>query len=262
MKLKKNKEKVSHFSKADNIIVSLYLFSLFFGGMFFILATSGISFPLSFFGIIIYVLGCCLFYVKSQYNYVYRKILNICRIVGISMMLIAYVCPVVATKYDTDKVMYPVKRYIYTHGVKSSDCSILPKYLYNDASDYYFRTEVSVPAQDYRPYSYLAFHTSEENLKKYEEKIRQNPDYTYNKNVPLDEEEYQEILEKYPDEDKWWVNRPEKLPIHVYQRLYKDAGITDNLDNSIIYTGHDSSTWNSYSGALINYETGLLLVWK
>ena len=49
--------------------------------------------------------------------------------------------------------------------------------------------------------------------------------------------------------------------MHVYERLYKVANITDNLDNAIIYTGDNASMWNSYSGAMLNYETGLLAIW-
>ena len=98
-------------------------------------------------------------------------------------------------------------------------------------------------------------------LKEYESVISLNSSYTYTRNENRTDELYQKYAEEYPEEEKWRLNCPTKLPMHVYERLYKVANITDNLDNAIIYTGDDASMWNSYSGAMLNYETGLLAIW-
>ena len=111
-------------------------------------------------------------------------------------------------------------------------------------------------AQDYRPYCYLFIHTDEKALKEYESVISLNSSYTYTQN----ENRTDELYQKYAEE-KWRLNCPKKLPMHVYERLYKVANITDNLDNAIMNTGDDASMWNPSSGAMLNYETGLLAIW-
>lgn len=263
MKAEKAEKKVSNYSKFDKVVITLSLgVFILGGGMFWLIATSGISFPLFLYGIAIYVLGCVIFYIRSQHNLVCKRILIAIRIIGISMILIAYSCPLICINFTENSKMYPVKKFIYIHGVKDDSDGILPDFLYSDISDYYFRTEVSFPAQDYKPCAYLAFHTSSENLKKYEEKLRENPDYKYSKNVPLDEEEYQAELEKYEENYKWTAGCPEKMPQYVYQRLYESAGITDNLDNSVLYVLKNTKASKSYSGALINHETGLIVIWR
>ena len=263
MKAEKSEKKVSNYSIFDKVVITLSLLSfVLLGGAFLLILTFGISFPLFTFGIAVYILGCNFLYIRSRYNFVYKRILNAIRIIGIAMILIAYGCPLICINFEGSSIMYPVKKFIYTHGVKSCSDGILPVFLYGDISDYYFRTEGSFPAQDYTPFAYLAFHTSEENLKKYEEKLRENPDYEYSKNVSLNEEEYQAELEKYEEKYKWEAGCPQKMPQHVYQRLYESAGITDNLDNSVLYVVKNTKASKSYKGALINYETGLIVIWR
>lgn len=263
MKAEKSEKKVSNYSIFDKVVIKLSLgVFILGGGMFWLISTSGISFPLFLYGIAIYVLGCVIFYIKSQHNLVCKRILIAIRIIGISMILIAYSCPLICINFEGSSIMYPVKRFIYTHGVKDDSDGILPIFLYGDISDYYFRTEGSFPVQDYTSFAYLAFHTSEENLKKYEEKLRENPNYEYSKNVSLNEEEYQAELEKYEEKYKWEAGCPQKMPQHVYQRLYKSAGITDKLDNSVLYVVKNTKASKSYKGALINHETGLIVIWR
>lgn len=260
----KSNEKVhvyKRFSTVDSLIIVIYAALFILGGVFFLVYTMGVSFPMAFGGWFVYLLGVFLFYKKTYFNFRYNKFLWLARIVGLTLMISAYLSLVICFNFENNKLMYPVKRFIYANGVKSSVDKMLPKFLYENVSDYYFRTEGCIPAQDYRPYCYLFIHTDEKALKEYESVISLNSSYTYTRNENRTDELYQKYAEEYPEEEKWRLNCPKKLPMHVYERLYKVANITDNLDNAIIYTGDNASMWNSYSGAMLNYETGLLAIW-
>lgn len=231
------------FSTVDSLIIAVYATLFIIGGAFFLVYTIGVSFSMAFWGWMIYFVGVFLFHKKTYFNFIYNKFLWLARIVGLTLMISAYLSPIICLNFENSKLMYPIKRFIYANGVKLSVDKMLPKSLYENVSDYYFRTEGCMLAQDYRPYCYLFIHTDEKALKEYESVILLNSSYTYTQNEKRTDESYPKDAEGYPEEEKWRLNCPKKLPMHVYERLYKVANITDNLDNAIIYTGDDASMW-------------------
>ena len=107
--------------------------------------------------------------------------------------------------------------------------------------------------RDYRPYAYLVIHTDTDYLKQYEQFINAEPSYTA---VPA------EFSEPEEDGTTVYADCPTKLPQHVYDNMIKNAQVHDDLTNAVIWVGNDSSTWNSYSGAMICYDSGLLVIWR
>ena len=233
----KQKKRIS--STADTIIQTIYILMFFIGGCFFIAWTAGIFFALSVAGFLIYFFGVLIFFSSAAKSIIAKRLLWISRITGLFLMILAYCAPIICINFKTQSFMYPVKRIVYVYGVKPAAKDILPVFLSESPEDYYFRTEGSFPAQDYRPYSYLIFHTSEQALAEYQNAIYVNP-----KN------------------DTYMAYWPEELPRHVYNWLVKGAGITENLNNAVIYGHNSNSDWNLYSGALLNYETGLIVIWR
>lgn len=256
----KQKKRIS--STADTIIQTIYILMFFIGGCFFIAWTAGISFALSVAGFLIYFFGVLIFFSSAAKSIIAKRLLWISRITGLFLMILAYCAPIICINFKTQSFMYPVKRFVYVYGVKPAAKDILPVFLSESPEDYYFRTEGSFPAQDYRPYSYLIFHTSEQALAEYENKLSQNSEYTKKMIQPKSDEEYDELVKKYSEEDTYMAYCPEELPRHVYNWLVKGAGITENLNNAVIYGHNSNSDWNLYSGALLNYETGLIVIWR
>jgi hypothetical protein len=121
--------------------------------------------------------------------------------------------------------------------------------------DYYFRTEPAAIAQDYCPFAYLAFHTDKATLRTYEQNLTGNPHLERRENPKYSEEDLERLS---LNEDA--VNAG-YLPLFVYHYVKEKGGICDDLTHAVIYQGDNRGTWHCGSGALINYETGLLIVW-
>ncbi|HBB19949.1 MAG TPA: hypothetical protein DCZ62_05860 [Ruminococcus sp.] len=172
-------------------------------------------------------------------------------ILGILLMLTAFFLPAkIGRHFEKDQSMYTAKRYVYIEGVKDGkDAGLLPEELPGDITDYYFSTMSEMPmAQDYRPYAYLVFHGSEELLRSFETKFSQMSGY--------------ELAEtKIPDE-AGAVQKPESLPMHVFDKLLDEARINEDLSRAVIYLGNDGDRLNSATGALLNYDTGLVVIWQ
>ena len=76
----------------------------------------------------------------------------------------AYYLPLaVLCGFTKTEAMYHIKRWVYTTGVFGDNAGyyerLLPEYLPDVCEGYSFRTQGSVPAQDYHPSSFLVFHT-------------------------------------------------------------------------------------------------------
>ena len=103
-------------------------------------------------------------------------------------------------------------------------------------------------AQDYRPYAYLVFHGREELLRSLEAELSQKSGY--------------EPAETKMPEEAGAVRKPESLPMHVFYKLLDEASINEDLSRAVIYLGNDGDRLNSASGALLNYDTGLVVIWQ
>lgn len=170
------------------------------------------------------------------------------RIIVLLATAVYVMTPLSLSLFKKTKAMYPLKCFVYTHGVSSWELEhhLLPDKLPEVCEDYLLITQGQSIAQDYHPSLYLAYHTDEQTLRLYEsEMIGKRYE-----NVPPDPE----TLEGLDEETLWRMNCPQMLPQHVYYRL----NVTDDLSNAVVYVVNA----NRYDkGCMLNYETGLVVFW-
>lgn len=206
----------------------------------------GLSLPLLPVLAVLYVL--C-FLLRKHKN---RLLVWILRSIALLATAVYVMLPFSLFLFEQKKAMYPLKCFVYTHGVNSWELEhhLLPDELPEVCEDYLLITQPQGIAQDYYPSLYLAYHTDEQTLRAYEQRLDSELIGKRYENVPHDPEE----LEGLNEEDLWRMNCPQELPGHVYYRLH----ITDNLDNAVIYVVNA----NRYDkGCLLNFETGLVVFW-
>ncbi|MBQ3919096.1 MAG: hypothetical protein II695_05430 [Oscillospiraceae bacterium] len=245
-------------SGADKAVLTVYaVIFLFAGGMLFLMGVDDLGLGTAEYGWLAYLIGVIVLYRPSRRYRAAAAVLAVIRTAALIMMIGAYAFPVICSGFERNSGMYAAKRYVFINGVRETAGDLLPESIPEDAADYYFRTERQLLAQDYRPYAYLVMHTDRDFLMRYEADISQNE--RYERSVCDLEEE----RESRDGGGQAGIDaRPEKLPRHVYDRLYNDAMIRDDLDGSVIFCGDDASAWNTYTGAMINYDTGLLVIWR
>ena len=211
----------------------------------------GLTAPMWWTGLGIYVLSALLLYRRSLEKKWLKALHWSARILGVLLMLAAFYLPAnIGRHFERNPSMYSAKRYIYIEGVKDGrDAGLLPHELPENITDYYFSTMSEMPmAQDYRPYAYLVFHGREELLCSLEAELSQKSGY--------------EPAETKMPEEAGAVRKPEALPMHVFDKLLESAGINEDLSRAVIYLGNDSDRLNSASGALLSYDTGLVVIWQ
>ncbi len=232
--------------------------------LLFLIATIGITLKLAL-PVLIFGFGIIPFFFKrSEKTGKCRIPLLISRIIGITLTAAALAAPLICLNFKRMPLLYRAKQFVFSQGVRSSPLtahSILPKKLPSVCKDYYFRTEPCMPAQDYVPSAYFFIHTDQETLKQYAEKLESYKGVTCYQNQPLSEAEYVENRQYCQPDQLYQLNRPPALPSFVYEQLII-AGFTDDLSHAYTYfPSRRAGQWYIGSGALINYETGLYLVW-
>ena len=102
-----------------------------------------------------------------------------------------------------------------------------------------------------------------ETLNNIAEKLNADTELTCTQSKPLTAEEMKkETYAYYGKHETISTFKPAELPRFVYNELVWEAGFTDDLSNATIYfTESKEFSWNCGKGALINYETGLLVLW-
>ena len=93
-----------------------------------------------------------------------RKMLVFSRCIAVFILVIVFGAPFVGAGFRDNKAMYFLKREVFVYGVRTEADKVLPKKLPKDITDYYFRTGMQFPAQDYRPYADLIFRCDEKYL--------------------------------------------------------------------------------------------------
>ncbi|WP_028520487.1 hypothetical protein [Ruminococcus flavefaciens] len=146
----------------------LFVLFFFLGGCFLLFAANGITAILllpflaaNFFLVILFR--------KNRKDGTFRAPLIIVRIITILFAVIIFAAPILGVSFKNNKLFYPVKRAIFGYGIRSDIewKKILPKHLPDNCDEYFFRTEMSFPAQDYHPYAYLIFRTDDQQIKEY-----------------------------------------------------------------------------------------------
>jgi hypothetical protein len=147
----------------ENLNNAIFILWLFFGGPLLFILTVGLSLYLLFINLAVNLV-LVIFYKIYQKNGKCRTPLIITRIIAIVLVFISISIPFIPASCCYTKQMYPIQRFTYVHGVRQSANEILPKKLPQNISDYYFRTQLNFPAQDYSPYSYLSFYTDKDSI--------------------------------------------------------------------------------------------------
>lgn len=100
-----------------------------------------------------------------------KPLLYVLRGIVICLTIAFYMPTALLVSCNKVKFLYPLKRLDYTRGVYGRDSTyferMLPEQLPKVCEDYSFRTQGSMPAQDYHPTSWLSFTTDKETLDAY-----------------------------------------------------------------------------------------------
>lgn len=239
-------------------IINLLIAGILFCGCFFYIAV---------FEIEIYLLPACIVSnaILAFLHTLYRekKIpklpVIIFRAIAVLSVILVIAAPYILFSFEYSKPMYPVKKYLYRGW---QDCEYLPAALPEKCEDYRFITQGHAIAQDYHASSYLAFYTDKATLSEYEE-------YFSALGYALNDKQHivGEDLDEYIDDLKAKGYDDQKIEYsiaadiygiqgHVWQRIGKSyfGGIKDPK----VYTSHYTS---HYKGIVLDYETGLVIIW-
>lgn len=213
------------------------------------------------------VLIVCLVLIPAAYSLSARRkgcrwLLYTFRILAVCMLTALLLSPVVCRGFEREPRLYEVKRFIFTHGVRNPESSkyVMPYHLPDKHDDYWFRTESGAIAQDYTPFAFLFIRTDTETLRACEKKLAAVPDMEKKQNIRYTQEE----LEAMPEDERLeWEYKAayQNLPLFIYEMMTQGAKIQDDLSEAVVYMGGSGGSWHCGSGALINYETGLLIAW-
>lgn len=175
-----------------------------------------------------------------------RWVLVAARILAIGACIAFYLPMVVLLNFSESKLLYPLKRLDYTHGVFGENAPyyerLLPEKLPGTCEDYSFITQGSMIAQDYHPSSYLIFHTDTATLEAYATHYEELG-FTRIENEP-----------EYEPEDETWTAQDD-MEWFCRQMRLRDR-FQDNLDHAVLYLHKDRFP----KGMLLNYETGLVAI--
>lgn len=224
---------------ADKCIVFGYPLLSVALGVFLFSGTLKLSVIIAVIGYLVYVGGLLLLYRKSHREKSAATALWAVRTVGLSFLLLAFAVPLISMNFKREKSMYEVKRLIYIAGVESEAQEILPECLPTESKDYYFLTEGKSERRENLPFTCLVLRTDFENLKKVAEKVSVNNNNFFTSDRGI---YHTEIIGE---------RVPKNLPIYVFDQIRNKAKIKDDLKNAVLYRG-----------VLINYDTGLLVIWK
>ncbi len=194
-----------------------------------------------------------------------KKLLYVMRAITVILLAVVLVAPYVIINFKHQKSAYQWKKLAFTYGVGNREnCQkLLPDKMPDECENYLFITQGQGIAQDYHPSLYLAFHTDEETLRSYEQKMKENGGKQ--KDYSVSYEEYiaeWELTEKdLQNEEKMsgvmarYLNNKE-FPMHAFARL-EPVHMTDFDENTVVYYFTDYY----YYGCMLDYESGLAVFW-
>lgn len=161
----KEKQKKTGFALLNAVIVAAFFLG---GGIIFLLATIGIT-DMLFLPFVIVNAALGILYNIYKKNGTLKVPVIVCRVLAILMLIVLFGSPIIGVNFKDKKVMYPVKRAIFGYGVRVGDDwkKVLPDKLPKECDEYFFRTELCMVAQDYRPYAYLVIQCDEKYFQEY-----------------------------------------------------------------------------------------------
>ena len=171
------------------------------------------------------------------------------RVIAVASVILFYLPCLILTGSTANKMLYPVKRYLYTEGV-SAYGSVLPKTLPKQCDGYFFFTQVQAVAQDYHPSSYLAFYTDTATMQMYADSFGGTK--TETQSLEEFNEADREIIISHSPAD--YPNCPVEIPGHVISMIKP----TEDLHGAVIYTRQDTYY---HRGLILDYDSGYVIFW-
>lgn len=193
---------------------------------------------------------CALLYRKTGKC---KPLLYAARGAGITLMLLPFLMTVLIVGFSGTSALHPVRRFIYRKGVVNRPYSavLMPAHLPENTYDYHLQIRPLFPAQDYKPEALLRLRTDAAWLDTYEAELAAADGLMRIENEPPEfDPEY--------DEEPEGPQCPQYLPHYLYDTRY----ITEDLSHAVFYLPQNSDgTPDKSTGAMLNRETGLLIVW-
>ncbi|MBO5344031.1 MAG: hypothetical protein J6A57_06245 [Ruminococcus sp.] len=246
--------------------------------MFFLLAFTGLlnlmSFNLIAFTLIVPFIIANAFLIdyfkKSKINFYYKKHVNICRVIAVTLTLIIFGSPLMVIFFNRTKPFYHLKQAVYSCGYRSvieQRTKEFPDFLPLECEDYYFRIKAPAPFPEATDtYACVSFYTDEQTIKKYEQEFAEKGYETVN-----DDKTFEDImLEKgvdiseltdYCDDMEWVVDtylREKGTPYYVSFSV-NDEKKQDLTHDVIVYNFRSKLGFTS--GCLLDYESGIVIFW-
>lgn len=193
---------------------------------------------------------CALLYRKTGKC---KPLLYAARGAGITLMLLPFLMTVLVLGFSETPALYPVRRFIYRKGVVNRHHSavLMPEHLPEKPAQYDFHARVQFPAQDYHPDAVLRLRTDAAWLDSYEAELAAEDGLMRIENEPP---EYDPEYDEEPERPQC----PQYFPHYLYDTRY----LTEDLSHAVFYLPQNSDgTPDKSTGAMINRETGLLIVW-
>ena len=246
--------------------------------MFFLLAFTGLlnlmSFNLIAFTLIVpFIIANAFlidYYNKYKINFYYKKHVNICRVIAVTLTLIIFGSPLMVIFFNRTKPFYHLKQAVYSCGYRSvieQRTKEFPDFLPLECEDYYFRIKAPAPFPEATDtYACVSFYTDEQTIKKYEQEFAEKGYETVN-----DDKTFEDImLEKgvdiseltdYCDDMEWVVDtylREKGTPYYVSFSV-NDEKKQDLTHDVIVYNFRSKLGFTS--GCLLDYESGIVIFW-
>ena len=183
-----------------------------------------------------------------------RPLLYAMRTAGITLLILPALMTILCLSFPKVPALYRVRRFLYREGVCDRYHSgvLMPEHLPDSITRYEFKARVQAPAQDYSPDAVLLLNTDQSWLHAYEDSLAADEGLIRIENT---------VPEQYDEEsgeEKTERPCPELLPHWVFY----PNNITDDLQHAVFYLPQETEGKPArYAGAMINYETGLLVVW-
>ena len=178
-----------------------------------------------------------------------KPLLYTVRGISIGLLCLPCIMTVLCVSFPQSSALHRVRRTLYREGVTCSACSriLMPEQLPDSYSDYSFRIHAPSVLSDTKPDGQLRLYTTDtEWLDRYEASV----------NAMRPDEKLLVRIE-YPAADQSGRAFPDAMPDAVAEAV-KETG----AQHFVYYaTQGDYSHRQPYTGALIDRDTGLLLVW-
>jgi hypothetical protein len=246
--------------------------------MFFVLAFTGllnlISFNLIAFTLIVPFIVANAFLIdyfkKSKINFYYKKHVNVCRVIAVTLTLIIFGSPLMVIFFNRTKPFYHLKQAVYYCGfsnISELRTREFPDFLPKECEDYYFIIKPHAPFPEAPDtFASVSFYTDEETIEKYEREFagkgyeKANSDKTF-EDIMLENGVDISELTDYCDDMEWLVDtylREKGTPYYVSFSV-NDEKKQDLTHDVIVYDFRSKLGFTS--GCLLDYESGIVIFW-